>query len=161
MSLRRALRRSPRRWLMSSPLKMILPSVGSSSRITARPSVDLPQPDSPTRPTVSPVLISRSTPSTACTWPTVRCKTPDDTENQTLRSLTSTSGSAVVHARVSGLTVALGTFQLRSRLRHPARRELRVTDSLQRGHVPRAFLDLEGGPGMHGAATWWVDPVGP
>ena len=32
-------------------------------------SVDLPHPVSPTRPSVSPLLISRSTPSTACTSP--------------------------------------------------------------------------------------------
>src|ERR687886_2471407 len=36
-----------------------------------RPSVDLPQPDSPTSPSVSPFWIERSTPSTARTWPPV------------------------------------------------------------------------------------------
>ena len=49
----------------STPSKVISPSVGSSSRRSVRPRVDLPQPDSPTRPTVSPRRISRSTPSTA------------------------------------------------------------------------------------------------
>src|SRR5207302_4592511 len=107
-----------------------------SSRITARPRVDLPQPDSPTRPTVSPVLISRSTPSTAWTWAMVRCRIPDETGNQTFRSETETSGSAVVQARVSVLTGApSGTFELCPRLRHPARRKLRVGHRLQGGHV--------------------------
>src|SRR3972149_5929422 len=41
-----------------------------------RPVVDLPQPDSPTSPKVSPVMTSKLTPSTARTWPTVRWMTP-------------------------------------------------------------------------------------
>ena len=40
------------------------PAAGTSFR-TARPSVDLPEPDSPTTPTVSPARTARSTPSTA------------------------------------------------------------------------------------------------
>src|SRR5712692_2837970 len=159
MSLRWARRRSPRRCVMSSPLKTTLPLVGSSRRITARPNVDLPQPDSPTRPTVSPVLISRSTPSTACTWPTTRCITPEETENQTLSSLTSTSGSAVVHARVSVLATASGTFELRPGLRDPARGPLRVANRLKRGHVARAPVDLECAPWMEGAPGGQVDEV--
>ena len=60
----------------STPSNSISPAVGSISRSSVRPSVDLPQPDSPTSPTVSPRKTSRSTPSTACTWPTVRCSIP-------------------------------------------------------------------------------------
>ena len=41
----------------------------AAARCTPRPSVDLPQPDSPTRPTVSPGIRSRLTPSTARTAP--------------------------------------------------------------------------------------------
>src|SRR5256885_657792 len=111
ISRRKPRRCSPRMCVMSSPLNVTLPSVGSSSRITVRPRVDLPHPDSPTRPTVSPALISRSTPSTAWTWPTVRWRIPDATGNHVFRSLTETSGSLVVHARLSGLTdVASGTL---------------------------------------------------
>ena len=58
-------RREPR--VRSPPSKRISPAVGSSSRSSVRPSVDLPQPDSPTRPSVSPRRTSRSTPSTAWT----------------------------------------------------------------------------------------------
>ena len=39
----------------------------------ARPVVDLPQPDSPTRPRVSPRKTSKVRPSTARTAPTLRC----------------------------------------------------------------------------------------
>ncbi len=67
ISRRNPRRCSPRMCVMSSPLKRTVPPVGLINRITVLPSVDLPQPDSPTSPTVSPDLISRSTPSTACT----------------------------------------------------------------------------------------------
>jgi hypothetical protein len=46
---------------MSWPSKRIAPRVGCSSRSTVRPSVDLPQPDSPTRPSVSPGAIASDT----------------------------------------------------------------------------------------------------
>ena len=36
--------------LMSCPSKVILPAVGSYRRMMLRPMVDLPEPDSPTRP---------------------------------------------------------------------------------------------------------------
>jgi ABC-type multidrug transport system ATPase subunit len=42
-------------------------TLGRSSPSSARASVDLPQPDSPTRPSVSPRRQVRSTPSTART----------------------------------------------------------------------------------------------
>ena len=57
---------------MSCPSNVTVPSVRSYSRITQRPNVDLPQPDSPTSPTVSPPNRSRLTPSTACTRATSR-----------------------------------------------------------------------------------------
>src|SRR5438105_1192189 len=41
------------------------PRVGSIKRRMQRPVVDLPQPDSPTSPNVSPLKISKVTPSTA------------------------------------------------------------------------------------------------
>src|SRR5688572_15496683 len=55
---------------------MALPSVGSTSRNTARPVVVLPEPDSPTTPSVSPRLTQKLTPSTALTWPTVLLNRP-------------------------------------------------------------------------------------
>ncbi len=56
--------------VMSVPLSLMLPEVGSTSRSTVRATVDLPQPDSPTRPSVSPTPSEKLTPSTACTVPT-------------------------------------------------------------------------------------------
>ena len=52
---------------MSMPSNSIVPAVGSMSRSRSRPTVVLPQPDSPTRPSVSPRRISKLTPSTAWT----------------------------------------------------------------------------------------------
>ena len=51
----------------SLPSKRMLPALTGCSCVTTRPSVDLPQPDSPTRPSVSPWRTSRLTPSTART----------------------------------------------------------------------------------------------
>ena len=53
-----------------------VPSVGSSRRTMQRPRVDLPQPDSPTRPRVSPSATLTVTSSTACTRATSRERTP-------------------------------------------------------------------------------------
>src|ERR1700716_1614685 len=50
---------------MSSPSNMITPSVLSMRRITMVEVVDLPQPDSPTRPTLSPRFTAKLMPSTA------------------------------------------------------------------------------------------------
>src|SRR5438477_4877321 len=62
-------RRQPRSRVMSWPSNTILPAVAGSSAVISLARVDFPQPDSPTRPSVSPRRISRSTPSTARTAP--------------------------------------------------------------------------------------------
>ena len=49
-----------------SPRKT-LPSVGSIRRAMQRATVDLPEPDSPTMPSVSPLRMSRSTSTAAFT----------------------------------------------------------------------------------------------
>jgi hypothetical protein len=60
--------------------KRTVPAVGSTSRIRSRPVVDLPQPLSPTRASVSPRAMVKDTPSTARTAPVTRLrKTPDRT----------------------------------------------------------------------------------
>src|SRR6266571_2145486 len=56
------------------------PDVGSMSRRIERPVVDLPQPDSPTRPSVSPGMISNDTLSTACTRAIAREEAASDRE---------------------------------------------------------------------------------
>src|SRR5258707_15886804 len=69
-----------------------------------RPTVVLPQPDSPTMPSVSPFLTMKLTSSTALTWFTTRCNNPARTGKFLTRFFTST--------RVSPLwLVFLSTFQ--------------------------------------------------
>ncbi len=51
------------------PLNLISPPVISYKRMIERPVVDLPEPDSPTRPSVSPLYTSKLIPSTALMVP--------------------------------------------------------------------------------------------
>src|SRR4051812_45898616 len=74
--LRRARRSAdPLSRTMFSLRTMIEPEVGFSRPTSSLASVDLPQPDSPTPPSVSPRGSSMSTPSTARTAPTLVLKT--------------------------------------------------------------------------------------
>ena len=96
----------------------------------ARPSVVLPEPDSPTTPTVSPSRTTSETPSTAFTWPTVRRRKPRLIGNQTLTS------SAVRHGRRG----EIGRRRLALRLggeQHLAYRVLRIGEHLARPARPR------------------------
>ncbi len=70
MFRRTALRPAPDSLEMSSPLNRTWPEVARSRFISTLASVDLPQPDSPTIPSVSPFASSKETPSTALTAPT-------------------------------------------------------------------------------------------
>src|SRR6185436_18555810 len=60
----------------SWPSKVIVPPLGSVSRTRQRPRLVLPQPDSPTSPTVSPSSTSRLTPSIALTYSRPRRSSP-------------------------------------------------------------------------------------
>src|SRR5215831_8104350 len=78
---------------MSWPFSNTEPALGRSSATTTRPIVVLPQPDSPTRPNVSPAATANETSETACTAATWRCKiTPAVTGNSLTRLRTSSSG---------------------------------------------------------------------
>src|SRR3954447_3495198 len=82
--------------ILASPrsLRRTEPPVGFSSATSNFETVDLPQPDSPTSPSVSPRRSVRFTPSTARTWPTVRLKTiPWVSGKYFFRSLISSSGA--------------------------------------------------------------------
>ncbi len=57
--------RAGRKIVDALPSSTTWPAVMSNSRRIARPTVDLPQPDSPTSDSVSPRAISNDTPSTA------------------------------------------------------------------------------------------------
>src|SRR5262249_42619182 len=69
------------------------PAVGSSAARMSFEVVVLPQPDSPTRPRVSPALIVKLTPSTALTQPCWRPRREPPTGKYFLRSRTSSNGS--------------------------------------------------------------------
>src|SRR3982751_3424135 len=71
---------------------MLLPrkTIGPFDEISlskASPSVVLPEPDSPTTPSVSPLRTARLTPSTALMCPTVERSSPRLIGNQTFRPL--------------------------------------------------------------------------
>ena len=61
----------------SAPPERMAPASVSLRRRRRRPRGDLPQPDSPTSPRVSPCRISNDTPSTAFTSPLWRRKMPE------------------------------------------------------------------------------------
>src|SRR6185436_1942892 len=104
MLRRTALNALPDSWAMSSPWNRIWPAVGSSRRISSLAVVDLPQPDSPTSPRVSPLYSNRSTPSTACTAPICLLKTMPLVRGKCLTSpRTSRTGSSVLDAAIEGL----------------------------------------------------------
>src|SRR5699024_4930150 len=67
MSRRISRRSLPRRAKRSRPSKRTLPEVGAMRRTMVRARVDLPHPDSPTRPSVSPLAMFMLTPESACT----------------------------------------------------------------------------------------------
>src|SRR5258705_225202 len=74
---------------------MMRPAVGVSMRSTASPVVDLPDPLSPTRPSVSPRRIVNETPSTALTVATWRwIRIPLVTGKWTFKSSTRRIGSS-------------------------------------------------------------------
>src|SRR6516162_10215858 len=74
-----------RPWMLL-PRKTIGP-LEEISRSSARPSVVLPEPDSPTTPNVSPLRTARLTPSTALMYPTIDRMNPRLIGNQTFRAL--------------------------------------------------------------------------
>src|SRR5262245_32384874 len=78
---------------MLRPSNSMAPPVGSSAARMSLEVVVLPQPDSPTRPRVSPLLIVKLMPSTALTYPRALPNRPPPTGKCFLRSRTSSSGS--------------------------------------------------------------------
>src|SRR5579885_109618 len=112
---------------MSVPPMRIEPAVGSMSRSTVRPTVDLPQPDSPTSPSVSPLRMLKLTPSTAKTAPAVRCSSPLRIGKCFLRSRTSSTAmpasataTSIELARTPARRPVTGPFFLVRRVLRPA-----------------------------------------
>ena len=97
---RNALRASeaPRNAVNSRPSRMTAPAVGRINCRMVRPRVDLPQPDSPTSPRISPWRNENDTPSTALTAPSLRLNTnPFSTGKYVLRFRTSRKDRARAH----------------------------------------------------------------
>src|SRR4051794_35330773 len=87
----------------------MLPAVGSRRRVIRRPVVDLPQPDSPTRPRLSPSATWKSSPSTAWTAPTVRrIGKPPLTGKCLVRPETSRRGLVLLMVVKSRLVTSVG-----------------------------------------------------
>ena len=103
---------------MSWPSKKIRPAVGSSSLRMQRASVDLPHPDSPTIPSVSPSRSVKETPSTAFTVATCFWKMiPRVIGKCFFRSSTTRSSSPALHpgssrGRSRAVSVATSTRRL-------------------------------------------------
>src|SRR6266566_1962206 len=172
--------RRPRNLVMSWPSKVILPAVTGSSAVIKRARVDFPQPDSPTRPSVSPRRISRSTPSTARTASPPRPETGKylkalSTRSRTASGLTAVAGAFSAACNAANLRLRL---QLLGRLHrqgaglgridvllpcvaheHPAARHLVRRDLGQRRLFDLAAVDDERAAGMKFATCWRVDQV--
>src|SRR5262245_221131 len=78
---------------MLRPSNSIVPALGSSAARISLEVVVLPQPDSPTRPSVSPALMVKLMPSTAFTQPRTLPSRRPPTGKCFLRSRTSSNGS--------------------------------------------------------------------
>src|SRR6266536_567484 len=86
----------------SSPLKRTVHDVGSMRRRTSRPSVLLPEPDSPTRPSVSPDWMSSETSTTARTSPFAPPPKIDSPSGKTLVRLRISTSATTLSSRDQG-----------------------------------------------------------
>src|SRR5260221_1695808 len=119
-----------------SPLKIISPASGSTRRRTARPAVDLPQPDSPTRPKASPSRTVNEMPSSARTVTVRERGKPRVTVKNLRKPVTVRTGSAM-----AGLARGL-TRRGAQPAAHPMIRRVGKRD--ERRIAPRADLLAQG-----------------
>src|SRR5216683_5170522 len=109
---------SPGSCVSSVPSNFTEPLVGLYSCRIARPVVDLPHPDSPTRPSVSPFSTKKSMPSTARTAPTWRWKMIPCVSGKCILSAATSSrfrplpAVAVLRSRWMNWSCAAGAFVL-------------------------------------------------
>src|SRR5579863_828478 len=136
---------------MSSSLMTMEPDVGGSRATIILPVVVLPQPDSPTRPNVSPGRTSKDTSETACTAPTWRCRiAPLVTGNSLTRFFTTRNGlvplgEVAAVDGVAGVTVialerAPGQAGCQRRQGDDTRTDARAR--ARRGSVPRYGISM-------------------
>src|SRR6185312_10461319 len=95
---------------ISTPLKRIAPPRITPGGIGTRRKIELavtllPQPDSPTRPTVRPCSMLKDTPSTAC-------KSPASVRKPTFRSSTSRSATRSLVLLLQGLELLLHAVEV-------------------------------------------------
>src|SRR5215467_130065 len=114
--------------VMSNPSRRMTPAVGSISLTIMRAAVDLPHPDSPTIPSVSPARTENEMPSTANTEPSRRPKMP----RWTGKCLTRPSTSRTIAG--SGMLVLLTALGM------PAGREMAGRFLLERWRGVAALL---------------------
>jgi hypothetical protein len=88
------------------------PSVVSSRRMMQRASVDFPQPDSPTIPSVSPFRRPKETPSTAFTEAISFWKTIPRVIGKCFLTFSTTSSSSPVSGCVSAVASAVVAISL-------------------------------------------------
>src|SRR5438270_3700382 len=152
------------------------PEVAGRRRTMTRPSVDLPHPDSPTRPSVSPAAMVRSTPSTAWTTPRPSRLPPVGkylTSFSTLTRGLATVGSAagVTPGRSAGVGWSCGALTIGSLLgfglgvldvlhQHPAPGVLPGIDLGERRLLGEALVDPEAAARMELAAGRYPGEVG-
>ena len=142
--------------ISSSPSNLIEPDVGSISRSRQRPTVVLPLPDSPTRPSVSPASSVNDTSETACTlrvstWNPLGERTSnvltrsstDQDRRRDIRPDTRTSSVGANAGRLDGRRTAAARAARRARLDRvrAARRERAARRRPQ--HVRRRAGDRE------------------
>src|SRR2546421_4441263 len=167
---------------MPWPSRVILPAVTGSSAVIKRARVDFPQPDSPTRPSVSPRRISRSTPSTARTArppsPEIgKCLYAFWTRSRTGSAVTEVAGAFSAACNRAHLRRSLGLELLRRVEReraglgrrdvlvldvahqHPAASDLVGPHLAQPRLIGLAAVDHEWTPRVELAAGRWVGQV--
>src|SRR6266536_5506511 len=170
---RRILRSSPPPSVVSAlPRKFTVPAVGLYSCKIARPVVLLPQPDSPTRPSVSPRFTPNEMSTTARTHPTYRCRMmPWVIGKYIFRFFTcSSSPSAVplagtltglalvaIRCLLGALCDALGVRLAAASQVNPARDAMAGDDRLEAGVLRYAALDSVRTARLERAAGWRID----
>src|SRR5438309_6843169 len=149
---------SPWSLVSSLPSTKTEPEVAGSSWTITRPSVDLPEPDSPTSPSVSPAWMSKLTPSTACT--TWLPKRPAPTGKCLTTSWTRTSTPSLLDGTVwAGISVVDFIFECVAH-QHPATRFLARSHLVQRRFLAKAALDAEAAARIELATGGQVRHVG-
>src|SRR5262245_11174286 len=122
---------------MLRPSNSMLPAVGASAASTSFDVVVLPQPDSPTSPSVSPGPIVKLIPSTALTIPRGLPKSDPPTGKCFRRSRTASSGLSTCGLLLEG---------------HPAAHTALTVEALLARLVDAATLDCPRAAGMKGAS---------